>query len=120
MGMLIIDYMELDSLKAYAESHPFSKTEMIDISLHTAPCAGDIPEYVRHLPPLHRVVYAIEEHPFWFKHASISVMRDGKKPNIYEVQEILKGLGFTRPLDQCIIYWENEIAINIMEPYNKE
>lgn len=120
MGHVLLDLASLEALRTYAEEHPFSKRDMIDIMINAIPPPGDTPAFTRIMPPAHLVVFSIEEHPEgFFRHASVSVMRKGKVPQIPECELIIKSLGFLRPISDCLVYWEEEFAINIIEPYIK-
>lgn len=121
MHPLILDMIQLENLRQYAEAHPFSKTDVIDMSIHARPVPGQLPEYTLYQHLNFKIVFAIEEHPSgMFRHLSVSIQQPGKRvPSPEAVQEIMKALGFTTKLEECHVFWEDEKAINIMERYSE-
>lgn len=112
---------KLTKLKEYAEAHPIS----LDDLLNKRVVAGDHEEFTVKLPFGYRVVYSLEKQNIGdVRHLSMSVNQDKKLPNPRSVNEVMKMLGFTKPLEGSIVKMENisptRQAINVLEIINKQ
>lgn len=118
---LIIDdevRSQLASLVRHAEKNVFSMDDLLDIYNGRMTPAGDMEGFSRNLPFGYRVVYSIEEQPAGrIGHLSVSVDEDDKLPNVTVVKEIMKLVGFTRELEDSVVWMEhtapNRQAVNV-------
>lgn len=115
---------KLSKLKENAIKNIFSFDDLLDMKNEQAPIPGDIDGFSCIIPDGFRVVYSIEHHPKTdgsgftpIRHASISVHEEGKLPNPHACEMIIAELGFTNPLENCLIDVEGGYAINVMEEY---
>ena len=120
MRALIIDQSvtkEVEKLVEYAEKHPFTFDDMLDIKNGEESPAGDRPEYVLKIPVGYRVVFCIELQKYKVRHLSVSVDGEGL-PNPAAVLGIMELFGFKNSLGDCVSVWiENEKAINVVDFY---
>lgn len=121
MRPLIIGQEEKDKLKIlkeYAEAHPMTMDDLLDI-LSGAPPVGLRPEYQCSIPFGYKVVFTIEPNSEGnlIRHLSVSVDTPGKYPHPIACQTIMDELGFVNKTSsgRCRIYEEKDIAINIAE-----
>lgn len=111
---------EIDDLVRYAEQHPYSMDDLLDMYNGFLPPAGDNPNHVIHIPFGFRVVYSIEKQVKGnVRHASISIDVDVLVPSIEAVQLIISKLGYKNRLEDCMVEIEKippaTNAINIWE-----
>jgi hypothetical protein len=120
MRALIIDQSvtkEVEKLVDYAEKHPFTFDNMLDIKNGEEPPPGDRPEFVIEIPVGYRVVFTIELQKYKVRHLSVSVSGDGL-PNPMAVLGIMELFGFKNSLKDCVKVWiENEHFINVVDFY---
>lgn len=124
MRPLIIDsdaQKRIAKVLAYAESHKFTKNQMVLLSQGYGVVAGDNPEFCCHLEVGFRVVFCIEEQRIgWSKHLSVSVDDPEKVPSIEAVKLIMKEFGIESPLEKGVCHcWMEEgtfKAVNILAP----
>lgn len=109
---------KLEDLKAYAEEHPLTMDDLLDI-MHGAPAPGDRPEYTCLIPFDYKVVFTIEPNARQvpIRHLSISVKAKGRLPLPEACQMIMVHLGFQNRIDsgRCKVEYERDIAISIAE-----
>lgn len=78
------------------------------------------------LPFGFKVVITVEQHPLrdreggaWLRHMSMSSPRSGRAPIDLALAWVMGQVGFTTPLEGCMVYPENigpdHIAINVLE-----
>jgi hypothetical protein len=123
MNALLIDNevkADLNRLVEYAETHPFSIDDLLDIQNGVLPPPGDNPERVCLIPFDYRIVYSIEQQLKGdVRHLSMSVSGENKLPSIQAVETIMGFVGFKNGLQDCMKYLEdvseNHQAINILE-----
>jgi hypothetical protein len=82
-------------------------------------------EHTLVLPTGFLITYTIEQHPGgWMRHLSMSSPARGKVPNQPAIEWVMGLLGYTKPLERCVTWPEhfgdNQIAINVLEPFVKE
>jgi hypothetical protein len=111
---------ELQELKQYAEQHPLTMDDLLDIKNGDHPSPGDIKEFVRLIPIGYRVVLTIEHQlEKHIRHLSMSVNTKGKMPNEYAVKRVMGILGFKNKIYECILNVEEfdvgHYAINVLE-----
>lgn len=73
------------------------------------------------LPLGWKVTMSFEHQPFGLaRHMSMSSPAKGKVPITHSVQWVMLALGFVRPLEGCLVYFETYAAgrkaVNVMEP----
>jgi hypothetical protein len=91
----------VDALKEYANLHPFSMDDLLDMMNGQEPVVGDRPEHVIMIPYGYRVVYSIEDQPVGrIKHISVSVDDSKALPSIPALAEIAGLFGFDPSLQQ--------------------
>lgn len=96
---------------AYAEKNRFSKPLMMERLRGKGVIPGDMEAFKCYIPNGYRCVFTIEEHPMgWAKHLSVSIADKKKKPHPAAVQMIMKEFGITQALEDCYIYFEEEIS----------
>jgi len=120
MSVLVLGPEEkeiLKGLKEYAESHPMSMDDMLDIINGDSGAAGDFDEFTRDIPVGYRVVFSVEQQvPGDIRHISISC--EGPTPSPEAVELILEEMGFEIS-DPTQIFMEDigegQIAINVLQ-----
>lgn len=121
---LIIDDEAKEKIKkliAYAEQHPYTMDDLLDIYNKQKEPPGDNKEFTIYLQVGFRVVFSIEEqNQGLFKHLSVSVDHKEKDtfPSIQAVRVIAKLMGFKREVKDCIVRLEDlgdRGAINVFE-----
>jgi hypothetical protein len=120
---LILDsniLFELRMLVKYAEEHPFSMDDLLDMYNKAIPNTGERKEHVVHIPFGYTVVYGIENQvPGSIRHMSMSLNQEYRVPSPEAVQIIMVALGFKSKLDDCKVYMEDVCphiqAINVIE-----
>lgn len=106
----------LNSLKKYAEEHPFTIQDLENIINNKFLVPGDRNEFRRYIPLGYKVVLTIEKQESGLvRHLSMSVNTKGKLPSKYVVQEVMKILGFKSKLSNCMISLEEAGCVNILE-----
>ncbi len=109
---------KLRDLKSYAEAHPMTMDDQLDI-LNGATAPGDRPEYSCLIPFGYKVAFTIEPSigQGMIRHVSISVQAKGKFPLPEACQLIMDELGFKNRVDsgKCRVAYEGDIAISIAE-----
>ena len=108
------------ALARHAEKNPFSMDHLLDLYNKQGRPAGDFDEFTLTFPFGYRLVYSVEKQvPGDVRHMSMSVDEAGKLPNTEVVREVIKMLGFTKELHECIVriepLSENREAINVLE-----
>lgn len=119
----VIDEAFINSMKElsdYAENNHFTMDDLLDVYNNQLSPAGDHTEYTRILPFGYKVVFTIEEQPAGnVRHLSMSVDEDDKLPNEIVIREVMKQLGFGKPMEECALHLEdisaNRQAINVLE-----
>jgi hypothetical protein len=111
---------QIYSLVEYAEKNPINMDYLLDQKNGEEKPPGDYAEYTRNLPFGYRVVFTIELQPAGkIRHLSMSVNEDGKLPNEFAVQEIMKLIGFKKEIRDCRVHLEDispkRKAINVLE-----
>src|SRR6266849_9544266 len=86
---------KLHRIREYAEKHPYSMAEMLDLLNGEAKGAGLNPDLQCILPVDFRVVFSIEAQKHGqARHLSISVPGRGKVPNEFSCLMVMDELGF--------------------------
>lgn len=121
---------QLRTIAAYADGHRIDLAEMqsrYDRFVNEGKVEDFSQEYQTLLPFGFKVVYTIEQHPMkdgsggvWVRHMSMSSPAKGKAPIELTLQWVMGQLGFTTPLNDCMVYPEDigpdHIAVNVLEP----
>ena len=119
MSFLLIDENiknELKSLKEYSEKNEYSLDELLDIKNGVLEPPGDSEYFGRFISNGYKVVFTIENHPGGkFRHMSLSV--NNKTPHPEATKLIMQELGFKNKLEDCIVYLELDVYLNVIEPY---
>lgn len=113
---------QFEVLKEYAEKHPYSMDDLLDIYNKQKDVAGFDKNLRLELPFGYRIVYSIEEQPKGkVRHLSVSVSTPGKLPNPVVVDEIMNLLGYKyklaekKALAKLEEFAPGHEAINILE-----
>ncbi len=119
MQALLIDSnarAEFERLVKNAEATPYNEHMMLERIAGRMPIPGTMPEHVAVIPVNLRIVLTHEEHPSgWMRFASFSV--DGEQPSPIMVGMVLGFLGFTRPLEECMVdHKGSEHWVSVIEP----
>lgn len=125
-AVLVMDEVaqsKLDAIRRHAEHNPIT-SEVVQEIMDGRRCpVGDDPDFKTTLDFGYTVVYSVEKQPFgWCRHISISLATDRPDelmPHPEAIREIMKMCGFDRPLEQCLVYLEEDIspkAVNILCP----
>ena len=95
---------QLADLVKHAESNVFSMDDMFDVHNGDMKTPGDMDGFSCDIPVGYKVVFTIEKHPSMkVRHTSISVDTPGKLPLPQCVEMIIKELGFTKPMLECMV-----------------
>jgi len=118
MSVLVIDNDTIERIKevvAWAEKHPQSMDDMLDVSLKDRLPIGDDENHIVMIPMNFRAVFSIDEYPQGnVRHLSVSCTKNYPAP--LAVEEIMKHFGFVNTLKDCKVYLEEEVrAINVCE-----
>lgn len=120
MSVLVLGQEEkqiLEDLREYAESHPMSMDDMLDIINGDSGAAGDFEEFTRNIPVGYRVVFSVEQQvPGDIRHLSVSC--DGVAPSPEAVELIQKEVGFEESKPTQIFVediGDGQIAINVLQ-----
>lgn len=113
--LLTKEYIEdLKILRDYAQQHPYTMDDLLDLLHNNGLIAGDDPNLRCLIPFGYCIVFAIEHQldgPT--RHLSISVHEDDCLPSISVVQTVMRLLGFKNPITECFVKMENTIPINV-------
>lgn len=111
---------KLQELKQYAEQHPLTMDDLLDIKNGDRPVPGDMKEFVCIISTGFKIVFTIEHQlNTHIRHLSMSVKTKGKLPNPHVVEKIINILGFKNKLYDCMLNLEEfrpgHHAINVLE-----
>lgn len=122
MRPLIIDdnlSNRVSELIAYAEKHPYSMDDLLDIYNSQLEPPGDDPNRVINTDFGYRIVYSVELQPAGkVRHLSMSVNEDKVLPNKVAVDEIMKLFGFDESNRRMIAVKEispNRNCVEVLE-----
>lgn len=126
MRCLVIDEAakeRINQTKKYAEANFLSLGQILEmIEGPKKFCVGDNPNFTCELFDGFRIVYSIMEYPNkhtkesegYHRHISISVSGSGL-PNVEAVKMIMKEFGFKNEFEKCVVFLENDKAVNVVE-----
>jgi hypothetical protein len=123
MRALVIDEAakaKVATMVEYAEQHPFSMDDLLDIHNKQLDPAGYRPGHCVHLDHGFRIVYCIENQVVGrIRHLSVCVDADHALPNPAMVKVIMELIGFKNELERCEVKMEDTSpvrkAVNILE-----
>lgn len=123
MILEVIDYDlegEIKKLVDFAEEHPFTMDDMLDVVNGDVLVAGDREGHYLNTPFGIRIVYSIEmQNAGKARHLSVSIDKDCSFPPPPVTREIMKLIGFENELEECLIdiekFSETRGAVNIYE-----
>lgn len=121
MSVLVLGPEEKESLKTlreYAETHPMTMDDLLDIINGDRGSAGDFPEFTRNIPVGYRVVFSVEQQVSGdIRHLSISYDKD--IPPLEAVELIMGEMGFEDLPDFTRVHIEDigdgQVAINVLQ-----
>src|SRR4051812_24326647 len=123
MRPLLIDEKQktnITSVVKYAEEHPIPRVIMMERMMLSKQgknyeCPGDDAKMRVEIPFGFRCVFTVEEQPQgWSRHLSVSVETRGNLPSIPAVRMLMKEFGFQKPLEECVVYIEQDAAVNVI------
>lgn len=105
MAPLRIQGGTLEQLRRYAEAHPISYGEALNIAARLAPEVHDREDYTRVVPPGFRVACSLEQRlvgrgPAWFRRVHVSVDTPGQFPTLLDLAAAARELGLP-DLEHC-------------------
>lgn len=109
--------LQLSTLRQFAEYHPYSMDDMLDVKNGELAAPGLVREYQRLIPFEFKVVFTVEEHVKGkYRHLSVSIP-GGKYPSIEAVGILMEELGFVQKIGSSgiIVFMEEQQFINVME-----
>lgn len=107
---------KLAVLRKYAEDHPYSASDMLDLMNGEIKAAGNQKEFQCEIPVGFKIVFTIEgQPPGPARHLSISVPEKGRFPSPEACEWVMEMLGFKNKFNGCRVWIEEEIAVNILE-----
>lgn len=110
----------LHQLRDYAEKHPLSFNDLLDIYNRQKEPPGNTKGYFIYVPVGYKVVFSVEQQKEKIRHLSVGVGRENKFPSPEAVNVIMEHLGFRNTLHSgnCKVWIEENIAVNVVELYN--
>lgn len=97
----------IEKMVAFAEKNPLSMDDMLDMMNGDLKAPGDTKGYFALGPLGMKIVYCIEHQDLAkVRYLSISFMSGDKLPPVPLVEEIMKMIGFSLPLEECIVQLE--------------
>lgn len=122
--VLILDsnYREkLQRIRKFAEDNPISWKHLQKMAKGEIESVGNSHLFRAEIPIGYRVVFSIEQQPAGLcRHLFVSVESPNKLPHPAALSEVMKELGFDRPFQECKVWIEGEVAINVLELMEKE
>lgn len=90
----------LKQVKEYAETHPFSVDDILDMMNRELGGAGTDPNHQCIIPFDYQVIFTVENQPHGtVRHLSMSVPGRGRFPNPHACQMVMDELGFLNKID---------------------
>jgi len=115
--MVIIDEKSKEIIKSlidHAYENKISLEDMYEIAEGKKDPIGDSKEFCCRISKDIRIVFSVEQHPtHLMKHISIS--KNFELPDFEDVVVIIKEFGFVNEIQDCVVYKEGKIAINVLE-----
>jgi hypothetical protein len=111
---------EIKRIVKYAQQHVYSEADMLAILNRQKLPPGDLKGHTVILPFGYKIVYSIvKNRDETYRILSMSVDIDNKLPNEMVVMEVMRLIGFTKPIYECTIdfeeYMPNRKAIKVVE-----